>query len=291
MQVRAKPAARPAISARPQLVDFSNLDIDPKDVPDMKTDDWKQYRAQLMDAARLSGDPSRVENANKMVTQMQQEGFLNYAQQGLALQQAGNVKGAMAAYRAAYQYFPNGHDVEFGVFHDPKTQRSAIVGFGKDEKTGKIVPGSQLVMDPERVAALIDNFKNPAAFTAWTKDWRDFNQRERQYQEVTKPLAKAQAHALENRSEADILRAENAQLKAGQTPGAGAAMRNAEHVFRQRVEMLGIQDEAQADYLASVMSQIKAANPSMPDNSIVQAIMQAQRDGSLKQRLQQLGIQ
>lgn len=285
MEVRAKPAARAAVRSDPEHVDFSQMDIDPHEVPDMKTDDWKRYRAELMDAARQSGRPDQVEKVNDMVTNMQQKGFMNYAQQGLALQQAGNIRGAMSAYRAAYQYFPNGHDVEFGV------HKGKIVGFGKDEKTGKVVPGTELVMDPERVAVLIENFKNPQAFRMWTTDWRDFHQKERQYQEVTKPLAQAQANALENRSEADVLRAENAQLKAGQTPGAGAGLRNAEHVFRERVGMLGIQDEAQADYLASVMSQIKVANPNVPDNAIVQAIMQANRDGTLKQRLQQLGIQ
>lgn len=287
-EIRAKPAAparQQAVSTDPQMVDFADFDGDPREVPDMKTGDWKKYRAEVMDAARLSGNPEAVARANDMVTDMQQKGFLNYAQQGLALQQAGNTRAAMAAYRAAYQYFPNGHDVEFGVHN------GRIIGFGKDEKTGKVVPKSEIVMDPERVSVLIENFKNPQAFRTWTTDWRDFQQKERQYKEVTKPLAQAQANALSNRSEADILRAENSQLKAGQNPGAGAAMRNAEHVFRQRVEMLGIQDEAQADYLASVMSQIKASNPNVPDNAIVQAIMQAQRDGSLKQRLQQLGIQ
>lgn len=287
MNVRAKAASqRQAVRSEPQTVDFSQLEIDPSEVPDMKTDDWKRYRAELMDAARQSGNPEAVSRANDMVTEMQQKGFLNYAQQGLALQQAGNVRGAMSAYRAAYQYFPNGHDVEFGV------HKGRIVGFGKDEKTGKVVPGTELVMDPERVGVLIENFKNPQAFRMWTKDWREFQHTQRKYNEVEKPLAQAQANALENRSEADILRAENAQLKAGQgSSGSGAAMRNAEHVFRQRVEMLGIQDEAQADYLASVMSQVKASNPQVPDNAIVQAIMQAQRDGTLKQRLQQLGIQ
>ncbi len=44
-------------------------------------------------------------------------------------------------------------------------------------------------------------------------------------------------------------------------------------------------DEANADFLASVMSQIKATNPSVPDNVIIQTIMTAQRDGSLQKRL------
>lgn len=289
MQVSARPPQRKAAvqEAHPDVADFSNLEIEPHDVPDMKTDDWKQYRAEVMDAARLSGNPEAVSRANDMVTEMQQKGFLSYGKQGLALQQAGNTKAAMAAYRAAYQYFPNGHDVEFAL------HKNQIVGVGKDEKTGKVVPGTAMVMDPERVSALMENFTNPQAFRMWTKDWRDFQQGQRQYSEVTKPLAQANIQHLATSGEADIIRAQADVARAENAGGAaasGAGMRNAEHVFRQRVEMLGIQDEAQADFLASVMSRVKQANPKVPDNTIVQAIMQAQHDGTLQQRLGQMGI-
>lgn len=289
--VAAAAAPRAAIQQRPQrqseMADFSKIDIDPHEVPDMKTNDWKKYRAELMAAAQKSGDPGAVARAGDMVTDMQQKGFISYGQQGLALQQAGNVRGAMAAYRAAYQYFPNGHDVEFGLHN------GHIVGVGKDEETGARVKGTEMVMDPERVSALLENFKNPQAFRMWTKDWRDFQQGQRQYAEVTKPLAQAQGEALRTNSEANVLRAENAALRAGGAGGAGAAtnMRNAEHVFRQRVQMLGIQDEGQADQLASIMSRVKQANPTIPDNTIVQVIMQSQSDGTLAERLKRMGLQ
>ncbi len=48
---------------------------------------------------------------------------------------------------------------------------------------------------------------------------------------------------------------------------------------------MGLRDEAQADYLASIMSQVKVANPNVPDNTIVQVIMTAARDGTLEQRM------
>lgn len=274
------------------MVDFGSIDADAKDVPNMQTDDWKRYRAQMIAAAQKSGNPAAVGQVNDMVTQMQQKGFLNYGQQGLALQQAGNVRGAMAAYRAAFQYFPNGNDVEFGTSKNKRTGHTQIVGFGRDEKTGKIVPGSELVMDPERVATMLENFQKPEAFRMWTKDWRDFQQRQRAYEEVTKPLAQAQADALANTSEAKILAAENAALRAGGagTAAGGANMRNAERTFRERLGMMGLQDEQQADYLASIMSQVKAMNMNVPDNTIMQVIMQAQRDGTLEQRLQKMGI-
>lgn len=281
-----------AVAPKPEIVDFSDLDTTHADIPNMQVGDWVKYRARMVDAARQSGDPAAVQQANDMVTKMQMEGFHAYGQQGMALQQAGNLQGAMSAYRAAFQYFPNGNDVEFGLHNDRKTGRKQIVGFGKSEADGKVIPGSEIVMEPERVAVLLENFKNPQAWRMWTKDWRDDQFKERKYQEVDKPLAQAQADYMATNADANVLRAENAALKAGGTGGAGAAanMRNAERVFRERVQMLGMTDEAQSDFLANVMSQIKARNPNTPDNSIVQAVMQSVRDGTLQQRLQKMGI-
>lgn len=39
------------------------------------------------------------------------------------------------------------------------------------------------------------------------------------------------------------------------------------------------------------MSQIKQGNPDTPDNAIIDAVMKAQRDGTLPQRLKAMGIQ
>lgn len=300
-------AAVPAESGggQEERIDFSQLDADPKDVPNMTTDDWREYRAKLVDAARQSGRPEAIQQANNLVTQMQQEGFLSYGQQGLALQQAGNLKGAMAAYRAAFQYFPNGNDVEFGVIKDRQGQQQ-IVGFGRDEKTGKVVEGSQIVMNPEQAARLLENFTKPEAFRAWTKDWRDFEEgkrrfdaglknkqgddafRNRRYEEVEKPLAQAQADSLATRGEADILRAERTGISGTFRPGD---LQRSESAFRERLDLVGLTDEAKKDQLASVMSQIKAANPSTPDNVIINAVIAAERDGTLAQRLKQMGIQ
>lgn len=281
-----------AVAPKPEIVDFSDLDTTHADIPNMQVGDWVKYRARMVDAARQSGDPAAVKQANDMVTNMQMEGFHAYGQQGMALQQAGNLQGAMSAYRAAFQYFPNGNDVEFGLHKDRRSGRQQIVGFGKSEADGKVIPGSEIVMEPERVAVLLENFKNPQAWRMWTKDWRDEQFKERQYQEVTKPIAQAQADYMATNADANVLRAENVALRMG---GAGSAagaanMRNAERVFRERVQMLGMTDEAQSDFLANVMSQIKARNPSTPDNTIVQAVMQSVRDGTLQQRLQKMGI-
>lgn len=293
---QAVPTAAPAPAAQGQdTVDFS--DVDPKEVPNMQMDDWKKYRLKLMDNARLSGRPEEVAKVNDMVTSMQQKGFINYGQQGLALQQAGNVKGAMAAYRAAFQYFPNGNDVEFGMMRNKQTNRLQIIGFGRDEKTGKVVPGSELVMDPERVSTMIENFRNPNAFRAWTKDWRDEQFKERTYQEVTKPVAQAQVTASANNTEANILRAENAGLRASQQ-GAGGGykqsdMRGDASLFRNvpQVQELSLTDPAAAQQLAAVMGQVKVRFPGRTPDEIAAVVLRAQQDGTLAEKLQKMGIQ
>lgn len=280
----------------PDVVDFSGIDIDAREVPDMKTDDWKKYRAEMIAAAQKSGNPQAVAQVNDMVTEMQMKGFLSYGQQGLALQQAGNMRGAMAAYRAAFQYFPNGNDVEFGTSKSKRTGREQIIGFGKDEKTGKVVPGSELIMDPERVGVLLENFKNPQAFRMWTKDWRDFQQDQRKYEEVTKPLAQAQADALANNSEARMLAAENQALRIGMGQRGGgykqSDMRGDAGLFRDapQIQQLALEDPAAAQQLVGIMGRIKARYPQLTPDDIVTATMNAQANGTLDQWLQRMGV-
>ena len=270
-EIRARPSRAPAQSREPTF-DFS--DLDPTDVPDMKTDEWRQYRDMIIRDAARRGQP--IDQVNDRITAMQQKNFLNYGQQGFALQQSGNMRGAMAAYRAAFQYFPNGNDVEFGLHKDPRTGRQQIVGFGKDEKTGKVVPGSEMLMDPERVGVLLENFKNPQAFRMWTKDWRDFQQQKREYEEVKKPLAQAQADYMANNSEANILRAENAGLRAGGAGGGGfkqSDSRAAQEMFSGMLMEQGVADPQQALELASIAIQLKQRQPQLSETQIIQMVL------------------
>jgi hypothetical protein len=270
--------ARTAAPAQPQpgdALDMSNLDIDASELPDIKMSDWKRYRAQALRSARLKGLPQAqaLEEADRMVTTMQIRGFSNYAAQSQALLQAGNVKGAMRSLRAAYQYFPDGNDVKIGV------HKGKLVAVGVDEGTGEPFEGGTRVITPEFLAGAIQNFQNPQNFLAWTQDWRNEAFKEKQYNEVTKPLAEAQGQALRTNSEANVARSEAAQMRATMSQRGGGLrpsdMRGSEAVYRERLSLLGVTDEAQADQFAAVMSQIKQANPQVPDNMIVDFVMKA----------------
>lgn len=269
-QIAGRPTPAGGASKEPTF-DFS--DIDPSDVPDMKTDEWKAYRDLIIRDATRRGQP--IDQVNDRITAMQQKNFLNYGQQGFALQQAGNLKGAMAAYRAAFQYFPNGNDVEFGLHKDRRTGHQQIIGFGKDENTGKVVPGSEMIMDPERVSVLLENFQKPDAFRMWTKDWRDFQQQKREYEEVKKPLAQAQADYMANNSEANILKAENAGLRAGGGGGFKQSdQRASQQMFSGMLMEQGVSDPQEALQLASIAIQLKQRQPQLSETQIVQMVLQ-----------------
>lgn len=272
----APPAAAAQVSDPFEGMDFS--DVSPEEVPDFKTKDWAQHRAMAVRGLVARGMPMQqaFDTVDQQVTQMQQRGFMNLAMQGLALDQAGNKKGAMAAYRAAFQYFPNGSDVKFGV------KDGQIFGMGMDEETGKPV-GQPMPLDPRNVAALIDNFRKPEAWQYWAKDRYDSQMELKKFEEVEKPLAEAQGSALltnaaaaRDRAQADIISA-----RTGGGSGAASAManqRSAEGVFRQAfTDTFMIDDPNMASALASAATQVwQAAGGGMQSvNKVVELIGRA----------------
>lgn len=275
-------------AAEPQnpMVNFGEIDADPHEVPNMQTDDWRKYRAQMIAAAQKTGRPEAVGQVNDMVTKMQQDGFLNYGKQGLALQQAGNLRGAMAAYRAAFQYFPNGNDVEFGVSRNKKTGQQQIIGFGKDEKTGEVVPGSQMVMEPERVAVLIENFTNPQAFRLWTKDWRDFQQDLRKYEEVEKAAAQSTADYQATMGQAALNQADNYALRYGGVGGAGGIkpsdVRATQEAFKGELMNQGVTDPAEALQLSEIAIRFWQMHPQLAPDTVLSEVLK--RAGKLQQQ-------
>lgn len=273
------PAAAPAPEEGPderQVVDLSNAKFDPNEMPNMNVGDWEKYRQQMTLAAVQQG--KSPDDADKEITAMQQRGFLRYGQQALAHMQAGNLQGAARALKAAYQYFPNGYDVKFGV------QNGHIIGMGFNEQTGE-PEGNPMILTPERLSVMMENFTNPQAFRMWTQDWRKQAMENRKYNEIEKPQAQSQIDYQQTMGRAALMNAQASQdradaaMVAAERSGAagGKTMTAAEKVYRERVQLLGITDEATADELASVMSQMKQKYPNTPDNVIVERVMERYR--------------
>jgi hypothetical protein len=255
-----------------QFIDVSTANINPEDVPNVTVDEWAQMRQRYRQIAGARGTPESVANADNAVTQMQMRGFLNYTSQAQALLQVGNLQGAATALRAAYQYFPNGTDSRFQVHN------GHLVAYPYDEKTGKVLSDKARVITPEYLAGAVQNFSNPQNFLSWTKDWRGEQFTRQKYAEVDKPLAQAQAQALATNAEANVARAEAADLRA-RLSGAQGGLRpsdfaRSEAAYRERLELMGIQDPQEADRLASVMSQVKARYPNVPDNTIMFRVLE-----------------
>jgi hypothetical protein len=98
--------------------------------------------------------------ADNQVSQFQHQNFVQYMQQGIALDRAGNKQGAMAALKTAYNYMPTGHGMQFGL--DPQGN---IVGVGFDEDTKKPV-GTPVTLDQANLNHLLTTYSNPANFQA-----------------------------------------------------------------------------------------------------------------------------
>ena len=145
----------------PDKIDFSKVQVDHSQIPSTTTDDWKKLEAAsaLHYAAHglSAGDAMRKANAD--ITGMQHDNFMDYLRQGAALDAAGNKQGAMAAYKTAYQYFPTGHDMHFGVGPDGN-----IIAFGVNEQTGQPVQNGAVRLDQQSVHGIMTHFANPENF-------------------------------------------------------------------------------------------------------------------------------
>lgn len=274
---------------------LGNIDIMPEEMPGMGTRDWIAYRQEVVPALMMQG--MSAADAHKQVSAMQHEGFTRYAQQAAMMLQAQNVKGAARALRAAYQYFPNGSDVKFGF------QNGHLVGVGLNEETGEPM-GKPQVITPEYLAAMVTNFQDPSKFLAWTKDWRDEAFRERTYNEVTRPTAQ---HTMDYQNRSLDIAQQNADSNAlsAQASFRAAANRGAQGgatqedydrasgVFREQIFARGVDDQRVADSLANIMAQIRVKDTwqRLPNDRIVDDIMNAYQANTLPAILQSLGIE
>lgn len=272
-----------AQNAPPGAIDFSKVNVPPNEIPNMPVKDWVQYRARYVRDAMLQGKSGQEAQAE--VTKMQQQGFLDYANQALMHLQSGNPLAAASALRAAYQYFPNGTDVKLGATKG-KDGNPVIVGMGSNEETGQPV-GHPMVINSERLSTMIANFSDPKAFTAWTKDWRDEEFRNKKYQEVEKPEAQGRISYQNRMATAAERQASAAELRAERTGMGAGGMKQADYdrayaQFMKSQELTSLQNPEKAQHLASVMAMTYAKSPpGTPYPTVLNLVMMADKQGKL----------
>lgn len=206
----AAPAAPQAVDTeQPQNIEYANAPIvNPADMPTMTTKDWVAYRASSVTNMIARG--ATPDEAHEAITSMQHRGFMNHGLQALSLLASGDAPRATMALKAAYQYFPNGVDVKFGMTKD-KAGQPALIAMGQLEGSDGEGTGKPMLLTQERLAALIHNMKDPSAFTAWTKDWRDEQFNRQKHRDTTAintanaETARMNARANLNRSDASII--------------------------------------------------------------------------------------
>lgn len=174
----------------PGPIDFSNVDVDHRDIPNTTADDWDELKKRSMFQMISNGvPPAQAKVAvEDQVSDYQHRQFMQMMQQGIALDAAGNKAGAMAALKTAYQYMPTGHDVQFGI----DRASGNIVGFGIDEKTGKPV-GAPVLLDQKNLNNLLATYQDPKAFMNESLAMREQALREQQVTKGQIPLERAQA--------------------------------------------------------------------------------------------------
>jgi hypothetical protein len=224
---------------------------------------------------------------------MQMEGFEANATQAFQLLQAGDWKRASLALTAAYQYFPNGADIKFGMAKDKQGQ-PALVAMGTDEKTGEPT-GDPMLINQERLAMMVEHMSDPSVFRQWTKDWRNEEFERQIFEEYTKPIGEANAETARINARANEARAAASQRAAISGGGLKPSdIRSASSDFRERLGMLSLdpETESQADYLAGIMSQVYVLSDGRIDPNSTIALVMAAKDGDEQSLaiLQSLGV-
>jgi hypothetical protein len=296
-QTGKRTLSMPGESAEP--IPYDQIQVSPDEIPRYSTMEWaKEREAMVADAIAMGkSETEAIDEVDKTVVSMQMRGFDQNARAAFQYLAAGNIPAATRALTVAYQYFPNGADVRFGVY------QGQLVGMGFDEQTGKPVGKPQLIT-PEYLAAMIENFSDPKAWRVWTKDWRDQLMQDEQRQEIDKPLAEstmrlqgAQAAASLANAKANLMDG-SARLIAARRGigGFGGGIRQSDikaglDYFRNETEALEL-DPATAPVarqLRNVMGQIKTLYPDRTqytEAEIAALVMHHYENGTLDQLAQ-----
>lgn len=274
------------------IIDLSQVrGVTPQKMPNKGQKEWEKERNFY--AAQAVANGRSPLDAMKAVDEKQMRGFHMYAKQAWQLLRAGNPTGAANALYAAYQYFPNGVDVKFGV-HTGKDGQPVLVGMGTDEETGEAIKdGKPYIINAESLATQIENFSDPAAFRAWTKDWRDMEHKLRKYEELDKPEAENMARYRNNMGKAALNRA-MADLRSARSNPYGLKMSDYNSAYKEFVDsqdLRSLEDEPLAQDLADVMSRLYLRSPQTPFPSIIKMVMAAHNAGALDEMTEKYGLQ
>ena len=256
--------------------------VSPEELPSMNTKDWSDYRREQFMALQMQGmNPKEaMQQVDYMTVDTQMRGFQREGQKALLYLQTGQSREAAMALRQAYQYFPNGVGVKFGMANDPKTGQPAIIALGVDEETGE-PSGKPMIITTERLSAMMENMTNPTAFRAWTKDGRD----------LQIEIAKFEETGRHNRATEDIYRAgaitDRIKAQTAATVASGGGMKPSDvdrrsedyRAWASDKELLGELDEGVAIALADAMDRVTYNRPDLPPNTVIKAVEDAWANG------------
>jgi len=302
-QSRTTAAPAPAQSAIPEesapsgQVEWAGAPImNPAEMPTFSTKEWVAYRAASVTNMIARG--ATANEAHEAITDMQHRGFMNNGLQALTLLASGDAPRATMALKAAYQYFPNGVDVKFGMTKDAQGQ-PALVAMGQTEDGTGESAGKPMILNQERLAKLIHNMKDPSAFTAWTKDWRD-EQFERMKHRDNTAINTANAESNRMNARASLNRSEASIIDAMRSGTANMKRTDIDRnlfKFMEVAKDAGFMEEINGEevtpdmqrFLANMMSQIfyrtEAGAP-----EIIDEVMAAATAGQLLELQEKYGL-
>jgi len=159
---RAVPAA-PVPDDPATQIDFTGLKAE--DIPPFPTKDWEKHREdrvrELVDHGMTYAEA--WDKVDQATIATQQRGFLSFAKQADAFLKIGDMKGAGAAARMAFQYVPTGSDIRVGEY------KGHLVAVPFDEETGQ-PEGQPVVITPKLLEDVMINFADPGNFAQLALD-------------------------------------------------------------------------------------------------------------------------
>jgi len=253
------PAPTPApgqgagVSGGEQDIDFSTQarQVMPEDIPSYSVKDWEKQRRYWAAYAISQGEDPFA--AMKKVDDQQLSGFSRYAMQATALMDGGDMEGATRALYAAYQYFPNGKDVRFGI-QKGKDGNRQIIAMGSDEGEDGKSSGPPQILNTNTISRMIENMSKPGALKTWTKDWQATEAKLWEQGFKRDELKETGRH---NRAmEAVGMAGAEARSRSGGPKQSDFDRANTD--FLKAVEMESFENQEQADWMMAKMSEIYA---------------------------------